>query len=184
VTLSGVQRPEPLATLAAGRPGLQLLDLKATAQELAGAWRSRLLSAMAFAAIALCLGIALSVRSTRRAARVMAPVALGTLGLLALLHAAGVPLTLFHLVSLVLAACLGVDYALFLERAGEEPQAQRRTLHALAVCSLSTLMVFALLGLSQTPVLRAIGLTVSAGVLLQIVLALLITARPAREKTA
>ena len=184
VTLNGVQRPEALATLAAAQPGVQLLDLKATAQGLAGAWRNRLLTAMAVAAVALCLGIAWSVRSVRRARRVLAPVALGTLAVVALLHAGGVPLTMFHLVSLVLAACLGVDYALFLERAGDDAQAQRRTLHALTVCAISTLLVFALLATSQTPVLRAIGLTVSAGVLLQILLSMVLTARPAAGEAA
>lgn len=178
VSLSGVRQPEALQALLAAQPGLRLLDLKATAQSLAGAWRARLLAAMAVASIALCLGIGWSVRSARRASRVLLPVALGTLMVVALLHAAAVPLTLFHLVSLVLAACLGVDYALFLERAGSDPVAQRRTLHALAICALSTLLVFALLGTSQTPVLRAIGVTVSLGVLLQILLSALLTAHP------
>lgn len=178
VSLSGVQQPEALRALLGTQPDLRLLDLKSTAQSLAGAWRTRLLLAMAVASIALCLGIAWSVRSVRRASRVLLPVALGTLMVVALLHAASVPLTLFHLVSLVLAACLGVDYALFLERAGSDPVAQRRTLHALAICALSTLLVFALLGTSQTPVLRAIGLTVSLGVLLQILLSALLTAHP------
>jgi predicted exporter len=178
ITLNGLRQPAAMQALAARHPDLQLLDLKATAQGLAGTWRSRLLWAMAGAALVLCLGIGAAVGDLRRATRVLAPVALGTLLLVAGLHAFAIPLTLFHLVSMVLAACLGVDYALFLERAGADPSAQRRTLHALAVCALSTLFVFALLGTSQTPVLRAIGLTVSIGVLLQIVLAACFTARP------
>jgi predicted exporter len=178
VSLSGVQQPEALRALLAAQPGLRLLDLKSTAQSLAGTWRTRLLAAMTVAWIALCLGIGWSVRSVRRAGRVLLPVALGTLLVVASLHAAAVPLTLFHLVSLVLSACLGVDYSLFLERAGSDPVAQRRTLHALAICAFSTLLVFALLGTSQTPVLRAIGLTVSLGVLLQIFLSALLTAHP------
>ena len=178
ISLNGLERPEALRDWVGAHPDLQLLDLKTTAQSLAGAWRSRLLLAMAVAAIALCVGITWSIGSLRRAVRVLLPVALGTLAVVASLHGAGVPLTLFHLVSLVLAACLGVDYALFLERAGTDPVAQRRTLHALAICALSTLMVFALLALSQTPVLRAIGLTVSLGVLIQIALSAILTARP------
>jgi predicted exporter len=178
ITLNGMQNPGAIQALAARHPDLQLLDLKATAQGLAGTWRTRLLWAMAAAALVLCIGIAAAVGDLRRATRVLAPVALGTLLLVAGLHALAIPLTLFHLVSMVLAACLGVDYALFLERAGADPSAQRRTLHALAVCALSTLFVFALLGTSQTPVLRAIGITVSVGVLLQIVLAACFTTRP------
>ena len=48
------------------------------------------------------------------------------------------------------------------------------------VCSLTTLLVFALLALSSIPVLRAIGSTVALGVVANFVLALLI----ARQDTA
>jgi predicted exporter len=47
------------------------------------------------------------------------------------------------------------------------------------VCSLTTLLVFALLALSSIPVLRAIGSTVAIGVFGNFVLALLITRQPA-----
>jgi predicted exporter len=178
ISLSGLQKAEVLAAWAEAQPGVHLLDLKATAQSLASAWRARLLWAMSAAWILLCIGITWSVGDWRRAVRVLLPVALGTAAVLALFHALAIELTLFHLVSLVLAACLGVDYALFLERAGTNAQDQRRTLHALVVCSLSTLLVFALLALSQMPVLRAIGLTVGLGVLAQTLLAWLLTSRP------
>jgi predicted exporter len=79
----------------------------------------------------------------------------------------------------VLAAGLGLDYALFFERVADDPAEQRRTLHAVLVCSLSTLMVFALLATSSLPVLRAIGVTVSVGVVGNSLLALLLT-RPGR----
>ena len=79
------------------------------------------------------------------------------------------------LIALILAAGLGLDYALFFEHAADDPHEQRRTLHAVLVCSLSTLMVFALLATSSLPVLRAIGLTVSLGVVSNFVLALLLT---------
>ena len=93
----------------------------------------------------------------------------------AVLRAGGVSLNLFHLVSLVLAAGLGLDYALFFEHASDDPAEQKRTLHALLVCSLSTLLVFALLALSTVPVLQAIGVTVSLGVISNFALALLLT---------
>src|SRR5262249_37050944 len=98
-----------------------------------------------------------------------------TMILVATLHGAGVPMTLFHLIALILAAGLGLDYALFFEHVSDDPHEQRRTLHAVLVCSGSTLMVFALLALSSLPVLRAIGVTVSLGVVANFVLALLLT---------
>ena len=95
----------------------------------------------------------------------------------AALQLAGVPLSLFHLIALVLAAGLGLDYALFFEHAESDRAAQQRTLHALLVCAASTLMVFALLASASIPVLRAIGITVSLGVVCNFVLAALFTRR-------
>jgi len=88
-------------------------------------------------------------------------------------------LTLFHLVALILAAGLGLDYALFFDHAGDDYADQLRTLHALIVCSLMTLLVFFLLALSSIPVLRAIGSTVALGVFGNFVLALLVSRQPA-----
>jgi predicted exporter len=85
------------------------------------------------------------------------------------------------LIALVLAAGLGLDYALFFERAAEDPAEQRRTLHAILVCSLSTLMVFVLLATSSLPVLRSMGVTVAAGVVCNFFLAMLLT-RPRLEQ--
>src|SRR5690606_40563381 len=119
-----------------------------------------------------------SLRRASRVYRVLAPMALTTLLIVAVLQAAGISMTLFHLIALILAAGLGLDYALFFEHAAADPLDQRRTLHAVLVCSASTLMVFALLAMSTLPVLRAIGLTVSLGVVSNFVLALLLT-RPA-----
>jgi len=101
--------------------------------------------------------------------------------ILAVLRGVGVELTLFHLVALILAAGLGLDYALFFEHAGDDREEQLRTLHALIVCSLMTLLVFTLLALSSIPVLRAIGSTVALGVVGNFVLGLLIARHPHRE---
>ena len=105
--------------------------------------------------------------------------ALTTLLVLAVLRGFGVELNLFHLVALILAAGLGLDYALFFDHAGDDRAEQLRTLHAVIVCSLTTLLVFSLLALSSIPVLRAIGSTVALGVLCNFVLALLITRQAA-----
>jgi predicted exporter len=83
-------------------------------------------------------------------------------------------------VALILAAGLGLDYALFFEHAGDDREEQLRTLHGVIVCSLITLLVFSLLALSSIPVLRAIGITVSLGVVCNFVLGLLVARHPER----
>ena len=119
--------------------------------------------------------VAFSLRNRARVLRVLAPMAVTTLVVVAALQAAGISLTLFHLIALILVAGLGLDYALFFEHAADDAKEQRRTLHAVLVCSLSTLLVFALLATSSLPVLRAIGLPVAIGVCSNFFLALLLT---------
>jgi len=179
VTFSGVQDVDALQRFAADAgPGVTLLDTKEASETLVTNQRIKILWSLALAAVLLAGVVTFSLRRASRVYRVLAPMALTTLIIIGILQAAGVSMTLFHLIALILAAGLGLDYALFFEHAADDPMEQRRTLHALLVCSISTLMVFALLAFSTLPVLRALGLTVSIGVVANFVLALLLT-RPA-----
>ncbi len=181
VTLAGLSDPAALAQVVSGTPGVTLLDLKQASEDLVAHQRERILWCLAISAVLLVIVVFVALRDASRVGRVLAPMILTNLVIVALFHAAGVSLSLFHLIALVLAAGLGLDYALFFEHAADDPAEQRRTLHAVIVCSLSTFLVFALLGLSTMPVLRAIGITVAAGVVGNFVLALLLT-RPRAAK--
>ncbi|HET8699699.1 MAG TPA: hypothetical protein VFO94_19605, partial [Gammaproteobacteria bacterium] len=176
VTFSGVTHPEALPALAgAAGPDVTLLDLKGASDSLMAAQRTRMLWTLAGAAVLLVGVVAAALRDRRRVFRVIAPMAITTVVIVAVLQAAGVSLTLFHLISLILAAGLGLDYALFFEHAADDAAEQARTLHATLVCSLSTLLVFALLATSSLPVLRSIGTPVTIGVISNFLLALLLT---------
>ena len=177
VSLNGLQDPNAVARVAASN-GAQLLDMKQASESLVAAYRGRVLAALAVAAVLLTLTVWIALRQPRRVWRVLLPMALTTLIILAVLRGTGVELNLFHLVALILAAGLGLDYALFFDHAGDDRADQLRTLHALIVCSLMTLLVFCLLALSSIPVLRAIGTTVTLGVLANFVLALLVSRQP------
>lgn len=180
VSLNGLQDPAAVAKVAMAN-GAQLLDLKEASESLVAAYRSRVLAALAVAALLLTATVWIALRQPRRVLRVLLPMALTTLLILAVLRGVGVELNLFHLVALILAAGLGLDYALFFDHAGDDRADQLRTLHALIVCSLMTLLVFSLLALSSIPVLRAIGSTVAIGVFANFVLALLISRQPVVE---
>ncbi|MEI2432042.1 MMPL family transporter [Lysobacter yananisis] len=183
VSLTGLHDPEAVDAVVR-RHGGQLLDLKQASESLVAEYRGRVLTALALAGVLLALAVWVALRSPRRVLRVLAPMALSTLLILAALRGVGVELNLFHLVSLILAAGLGLDYALFFDHAGDDRDEQLRTLHAVIVCSLTTFMVFALLALSSIPVLRAIGATVALGVVFNFALALLIVREPAAMATA
>jgi predicted exporter len=179
ITTSGTHNVAALESLAASSGStVTLLDLKQASEDLVARQRVHILWSLAIAAVLLAVTVLAALKSARRMGRVLAPMALTTLLIVAVLHGLGVSLNLFHLIALVLAAGLGVDYALFFEAVEDDPAEQRRTLHAVIVCSLSTLLVFAALALSSLPVLRAIGVTVTLGIVSNFVLALLLT-RPA-----
>jgi predicted exporter len=173
-TVSGVHDAAALATLSRGTGGtVRVLDLKAAAESLVVAYRTRILQALLVATILLVLTISLALRSLRRAWHVLAPMTLATFLVLAVERVAGVEISLFHLVALILAGGLGLHYALFFERDTGDPDEQRRTLHATLVCVLSALLVFGMLAWATIPVLRAIGLTVSVGVAFHFCLSIL-----------
>ncbi|WP_130619039.1 MMPL family transporter [Dyella amyloliquefaciens] len=173
-TLSGVHDVAALQSLAQGSGGsVRLLDLKETAESMVVAYRTRILHALLAATLLLVVAITLALRSIRRAWHVLAPMTLATFLVLAVERVAGVEVSLFHLVALILAAGLGLHYALFFERDTGDAAEQRRTLHATLVCVLSALLVFGMLAWSSIPVLRAIGLTVSLGVAFHFCLSIL-----------
>nr|WP_269670526.1 MMPL family transporter [Stenotrophomonas sp. SY1] len=180
VSLSGLHDIDALAAAARSQGG-ELLDLKNASESLVADYRGRVLAALAVAVVLLSATVWAVLRSPRRVLRVLLPMALTTLLVLAVLRGMGVELNLFHLIGLILAAGLGLDYGLFFEHAGDSHADQLRTLHGLLVCSLMTLLVFSLLGLSSIPVLRAIGSTVALGVVCNFVLALLVSRHPLQE---
>ena len=147
-----------------------------SSESLVARQRSGILRSLGVAVVLLIGVVALSLRSPARVVRVLAPMAITTLVVTAALSASGVSLTLFHLISLMLVAGLGLDYALFFERAAHDREEQIRTFHAVLTCSVSTLMVFALLATSTLPVLRAIGLPVAIGVVSNFFLSMFLTA--------
>ena len=71
-------------------------------------------------------------------------------------------LSIFHLFGLLLTVAVGSNYCLFLERssAGEE---RGRTVSALVLANLCTVIGFGVLSLSSVPVLQGIGGTVALG---------------------
>jgi predicted exporter len=164
--VSGVHDARSLAQAVRATRGddVRLLDLKTSSEALVADYRQRILVALGAALVLLAVAVAVALRDPRRAWRVIAPMSLATLAVLAVLRLCGVSLSLFHLVALTLAAGLGLHYALFFERPVVDAAEARRTLHATGVCVISAVLVFGLLATSALPVLRAIGVTVALGV--------------------
>ena len=180
VELSGMADPAPIQAALVGQGNARLIDVKQVAEQMVADYRSRVVAGLAIAAGAL-LGVLILALGPRSTLRVLPTVLLGLVVTVSVMRLLGVELGLFHLIALILAAGLGMDYALFFQHARTSPE-QARTLHAVIVSSLSTLGVFGLLALSSIPVLRAIGLTVAIGVAAQFVLALLMARTATTDK--
>jgi len=162
VALRGVSRNNLtlLRQAAVGLEGVEWVDQVSEISTLLGAYRYY----MGWVVLVSYLTVyALLYPRYRRASwRVLAPTALASLAALSALAIAGQGLQLFHLLAFMLLLGIGVDYGIFLQ----EPDSQRDGTAWLAVgiSAVSTLLSFGLLGLSQTPALRAFGLIMAIGI--------------------
>ncbi len=86
--LEGVSAPRSVSDDASTAPRLsvELLDLKTASESLVVAYRERVLAALAIAALLLAATVWLALRVPRRALRVLLPMALTTLIILAVLR--------------------------------------------------------------------------------------------------
>ena len=156
-----------------------VIDIKRESDALYRGYRVRasLFSALGAAFIVVLLGWHL--RSTRRVFDVLAPLAGAVVVVMLAMTIAGVKLTLFHLVALLLVVGIGSNYALFFERRNlasiGDPQS---TTAAVLLCNVSTAIGFGVLAWSSSPVLSAIGLTAALGAVCSLVIAALLTSLP------
>ncbi|MFX1677448.1 MMPL family transporter [Paraburkholderia sp. A2WS-5] len=191
--------PISAAVARAGVPGALFVDLKAEADGLYVNYvhEDIRLSLAGFAAIAVLLAFAL--RSPLRAARALAPLVAAVLVVAACFALAGVPMTILHLVGMLLIVAVGSNYALFFckpaARAANEPahgplhepasapHITPQTLVSLLVANLATVAGFGLLALSRVPLLETFGLTVGPGAMLALAFAAILAPQPRSSAT-
>ncbi|AOJ14370.1 MMPL family transporter [Burkholderia vietnamiensis] len=186
-TSSAAAAPDAAAALdtaairaAVARAGVRdalFVDLKAEADRLYVDYvREDLrLSLAGFAAIAVLLLIAL--RSPRRALRALAPLVAAVLVVAAAFALARVPLTILHLVGMLLIVAVGSNYALFFCKRDDAQPVTPYTLVSLLVANAATVAGFGLLALSHVPLLETFGLTVGPGAMLALAFAAILAPR-------
>lgn len=155
-----------------------ILDLKAEVDRLYTGYFGRALIASAVGLLAIVALLYAALRSPRRVVLVMAPLAAGVLLVAAWHVASGTRLSLLHLVGLLLVVAIGSNYALFFDKLTQGGgDAAPRTLASLALANLTTVASFGVLGLSQIPVLAAIGSTVALGAFVTLIFSAAIAGR-------
>jgi predicted exporter len=162
--LRGVKDAAELARQVGAPDGAQavLLNLKSESDRLYGDYRREALTHSILGAIAIVVLLLLGLRSPRRVFHVLAPLAAAVVITTAVLAAMG-PLSIFHLVGLLLVVAVGSNYSLFFDRQLASGPDMSRTVVSLLFACVSTIIGFGLLAFSSTPVLNAIGTTVGMG---------------------
>jgi predicted exporter len=172
---AGQRTGEPLQDAAAGLPGVSFVDKVGSVSRLLHDYR------VAFGYGLILAGVlALLILGRRYRARdciaIVQPALLGVGVALAVLGYAGVPVTLFSVLALLLVIGVGSNYAIFLV---EGHRRQGGAFIAVLLCSATTLLSFGLLAFSSTPALAGFGLTLLIGIGAAVMLApLALTAVP------
>jgi predicted exporter len=175
-----------VAVAAAGVPGALFVDLKREADALyVNYLREDIrMSLVGLAAIVALLAAAL--RDARRVASTLAPLVAAVLVVTAGFALAHEPLTLLHLIGLLLIVAIGSNYALFFNRCpSASPHAiAPQTLVSLLIANVATVAGFGVLALSHVPMLESFGLTVGPGAMLALLFSAILAPRAALASAA
>jgi predicted exporter len=168
----------------AGLSNIVLLDLLEETSSLFENYlqEARWLSGLGFLAIILLLFA--SIRSLSRTIRVVIPLACSVVCVTAMLVGSGTPLTLFHLIGLLLVVAVGSNYALFFDGStySDMESGSKQMQVSLLVANLTTVGSFGILGFSHVPVLNAIGITVGTGAFLALVFSAILARLPEQRR--
>ncbi len=175
------------AALASSQTGHKayFLDLDVQATEMFGQYLNEALVFSAAGVVGIVVVLFVALKSPARVMRVLLPLGGAVVLVMAAHVLAGTPMTLLHLVGLLLIVAVGSNYALFFDQSFG-PNAdlssgallnaltltQKTALASLALANVSTMIGFGILAWSQVPVLHAIGATVGPGALLALVLSM------------
>ncbi len=173
--------PQPLqaALEKASRSSALFIDVKKELDQMYSGYLSEVLylSLAGFIAIVALLLIAL--KSPRRVIRLLLPLVLAVIIVIAGLLWNGYRLTILHLIGLLLTVAIGSNYALFFDQRFHQGDGAgyRRTLASLLFANATTVTIFTLLAFSAVPILKNIGMTVAPGVILALLFAAILAER-------
>lgn len=181
VVLQGVRDPARLAAALQGQGDAVYVDMRTELGGILSGYTARAWRWLGWSGLAVLVVLAAGLRDPIRVVRVLGAVGAALLVTVAGLTAAGVRLSLIHLVALQLVAGVGLDYALFFARRPLDAEERARTLRTLVTCNGMTLLTFGLLAACQTPLLRDIGVTVATGALLAMAFSFLFAGQAPNE---
>ena len=150
-------------------PEVLFVDTKGETDRLYSTYLSEAIRLSLFGLAAIVALLTFTLHSPIRVLRVLLPLALAVLIVMAGLALAGQQMTILHLVGLLLIVALGSNYALFFDQGHASGGPTPRTLASLLFANLTTMAGFGILAFSSVPVLQAIGGTVGPGAILALI---------------
>jgi predicted exporter len=178
LSLRGVPAPAAIAQAIAGEQGAVLVDLRAESDRLLEVYLREGVNLAGLGAGSIALLLLVSLRSWRRLAMIIAPLAAAVVVTLALLRFGGHGLSIFNLFGVLLVVGIGSNYCVFFDRHRADAAGMPRVLASLLLANTCTVMGFGVLALSHTPVLHDLGLPVAIGTFLSLVFATIIMSPP------
>ncbi len=167
---SSIDAPRLRAALAK-LPDVLLVDMKAESDQLYSGYLHEAILLSLGGLLMIIILLLWALRSPRRVAGVIAPLAAAVITVSAALALSGQQLIILHLVGLLLVVAVGSNYALFFDRGPRSTvhAIEPRTLASMLLANLTTVAGFGLLACSQVSVLQALGVTVAPGVILALI---------------
>lgn len=178
VVVEGVTRPDLVGRAADGVPGAHFVDMAGDVSRLLEKYRKRAVMLVAGSA-ALMLPLLAWRYGALRGLLVLAPPVAAAALTPALEALAGLAFTFFDAMALVLVLSIGVDYAIFCAETDRARMA--RTIVAIWLAAMTTILAFGLLSLSRVTAVAAFGSTMLLGILLAVLLAPLAAPRGERS---
>ncbi len=166
--LSGIQNRKALQKRLESKDGIYLFSQKRMLNQAYEDLRDRTIELLLAGLCLIFVAGLLRYRNLRQALSLFLPAVLAAGGTVGLLSLVGLQLNILHILGLLLVCSMGVDYSVFLIDTKKHP---RSALLSIAIGCLSTMMSFGALGLSSAPALRALGITISVGIALALLLA-------------
>ena len=172
----GIDHPEALGDwLSERNASARLVQLREVSEAMVDRYRSEAGQRLLLALGLIIVLLGLRMRSVGDTLAVIAPPLAAALCTAAIMSSWQQGLSLVHLIGLLLATGIGLDFALFNRMMARHGDCDQRTRRALAVCAISSGGVFLILGQSTIGMLNMLGLTVALGVLLSWVFARLLS---------
>ena len=152
-----------LEQLRARLPQATVIDERALLESTYAHVRERVLQLVVVGLVVVLAILRLRYRTWRIALAAFVPGALAGLLTIGTFGWLGLPLNVLHAVGLVLVLSMGVDFGIFVAEGRASDEDAARALVGIFTATLTTLLSFGLLAWSQSPALRALGATMSLG---------------------